>query len=197
MALSQVGEYIEDVATIAPMVPLITKHLAHANPKVRYAALHCVGQIADDMGEDFVENFHNDILPALVATLNDAVPRVQAHVCAALTNFLENTEAEIAALYSEQLLERLVQIVGNGISIIKENGVTALASLAEALKEKFQPHFQNTLQFLGPFLQGYNEPIYRQLKGQAIEALTIICAAVGAEFFKPHAADVVNIMLQI
>jgi len=70
---------------------------------------------------------------------------VQAHTCAALTNFLENTEPEIASLYSEGLLEKLVLVVQNGISIIKENGVTAIASLAEALKEKFQPHFTATL----------------------------------------------------
>lgn len=50
---------------------------------------------------------------------------------------------------------------------------------------------------MSPFLQGYNEPIYKQLKGQVIEALTIICAAVGAEFFKPYAEQVVNIMLEI
>jgi len=179
------------------MIPIVTKHLQHANPKVRYAALHCIGQIADDMGEEFVENFHNIILPALCACLNDQVPRVQAHTCAALTNFLENTDQEIAALYSAQLLPKLISIIQNGISLIKENGVTTLASLAEAMKEEFQPHFQSTLQFMSPFLQGYNEPIYKQLKGQVIEALTIICAAVGAEFFKPFAEEVVIIMLSI
>jgi len=45
--------------------------LQHQNPKVRYAALHCIGQIADDMGSEFVDNFHAQVLPALVASLND------------------------------------------------------------------------------------------------------------------------------
>jgi hypothetical protein len=197
MALSQVGEYIDDVSTIQPMVPIIVKHLQHGNPKVRYAALHCIGQISDDMGEEFVENFHNQILPALVATLGDQVPRVQAHCCAALTNFLENTDEEIAANYTDSLLGKLKDIVSNGISIIKENGITTIASLAEALKEKFHPFFMPTLEFMNPFLTGYNEPIYKQFKGQVIEALTIICAAVGNEFFKPNAEAVVGIMLQI
>lgn len=197
MAFSQVGEYIEDISTIQPMVPIVTRHLTHQNPKVRYAALHCIGQIADDMGDEFVENFHSQVMPALVTILSDQVPRVQAHCCAALTNFLENTSDDIAILYSEGLLDKLSNIVQNGISLIKENGVTAIASLAEALKEKFQPHFQKTLQFMSPFLTGFNEPIYKQLKGQVIEALTIICAAVGAEFFKPYASEVVEIMLSI
>lgn len=99
MALSQVGEYIDDIQKITPMIPVVVQHLVHPNPKIRYAALHCIGQIADDMTEDFQENFHESVLPALIQMLDDPVPRVQAHACAALTNFLEGTPEEIAAQY--------------------------------------------------------------------------------------------------
>lgn len=119
------------------MIPVVVRHLQHENPKVRFAALHCIGQIADDIKEEFVENFHTQVLPALLTSLGDRVPRVQAHCCAALTNILENTEDEIAVLYSEQLLAKLKEVVLTGISIIKENGVTTIASIAEALKTKF------------------------------------------------------------
>jgi hypothetical protein len=53
MALSQVGEYLDETAKIAPMIPVVIQHLQHPNPKIRYAALHCIGQMADDMTEDF------------------------------------------------------------------------------------------------------------------------------------------------
>jgi importin-5 len=53
MAFSQVGEYIDDIKNIGAMVPIIINHLSHQNPRVRYAALHCIGQISDDMTEDF------------------------------------------------------------------------------------------------------------------------------------------------
>jgi len=43
MALSQVGEYIDDIQKISPMIPVVVQHLAHQNPKIRYAALHCLG----------------------------------------------------------------------------------------------------------------------------------------------------------
>jgi hypothetical protein len=49
------------------------------------------------MSEEFQENFHETVLPALVVALDDPVARVQAHACAALTNFLEGTSEEIAA----------------------------------------------------------------------------------------------------
>jgi hypothetical protein len=47
------------------------------------------------------------------------------------------------------------------------------------------------------FLAQYNEPQYKQFKGQVIEALTIISSSVGIEKFRPHAAVVINSMLEI
>lgn len=43
MALSQVGEYLEDTTHIDPMIPIILENLNHQVPKVRFAALHCIG----------------------------------------------------------------------------------------------------------------------------------------------------------
>lgn len=35
-------------------------------------------------------------MPALIHMLNDSVPRVQAHACACLNNFLEGSNEDIA-----------------------------------------------------------------------------------------------------
>ena len=53
MAFSQVGEYVDEVDKIRAMVPVIVQHVQHPNPKIRYAALHCIGQLSDDMPGDF------------------------------------------------------------------------------------------------------------------------------------------------
>ena len=53
MAFSQVGEYVDDTAKISSMIPVLLQHMQHENPKIRYAALHCIGQISDDMPENF------------------------------------------------------------------------------------------------------------------------------------------------
>jgi len=57
MAFSQVGEYLDDVQKLAPMLPVVLQNLQNPNPKVRYASLHCIGQLSDDMSEDFQEEF--------------------------------------------------------------------------------------------------------------------------------------------
>lgn len=66
MAFSQVGEYINDINNISAMVPIVVEHMAHPNAKIRYAALHCIGQISDDMTEEFQETFGDQVLPAMI-----------------------------------------------------------------------------------------------------------------------------------
>ena len=49
MALSQVGEYIEDATQISSIIEMILKFFASPNPMLRYSACHATGQISDDM----------------------------------------------------------------------------------------------------------------------------------------------------
>jgi len=197
MAFSQVGEYVDDSSKIAQMIPILIQHLSHNNPKIRYATLHCLGQIADDMPEEFQKAYHATVLPALVIALDDQVPRVQAHACAALTNFMEGATEEIVVPYLQQLSQKFCSLIQSGISLVKENAATALASTVEQGKTAFVPYFKETLQFLIGFLNEFHTPEYKQFRGQVIEAITIISAAVGEEEFAPVASDVISVMLNI
>lgn len=46
-------------------------------------------------------------------------------------------------------------------------------------------------------LSEFHQPEYKQFRGQIIEAITIICAAVGEVAFAPVANDVISVLLQI
>ena len=117
MAFSQVGEYIDDIEKISVMVPIVTQHLEHPNPKIRYAALHCIGQISDDMTEDFQERYGAEVLPALVKTIEDPVPRVSAHCCSAITNFMDGADEDLVFPFIGDLSAKLGVLMKNGISI--------------------------------------------------------------------------------
>lgn len=49
MALSQVGEYIEEIDTVKPIMNMVLKYYNDKNPRIRHSVCHCVGQISDDM----------------------------------------------------------------------------------------------------------------------------------------------------
>lgn len=197
MAFSQIGEYVDEVEKIRPMVPTIIHHLAHPNPKIRYAALHCIGQLSDDMPGDFQKTFQGDVMPALLSSLEDQTPRVQSHACACLTNFCENATKEILTPYMQALSQKFCVLIKDGISMCKENASTALGTLVEKVGEDFIPYFQETIQFLVQYLGEFNAPEYKQFRGQVIESITIICSAVGLDAFRPVADNIVGVMLQI
>jgi len=197
MAFSQVGEYVDEAEKITTMIPTLIQHLAHPNPKIRYASAHAIGQLADDMPNDFQKAFHSTVIPALVLALDDSVPRVQAHVCAALTNFFEHATKEITLPYCETICQKLFSLIENGMSMLKENAATTLATCAEKTEEAFVPYFNQTLQMLSKYLTEFSQPEYKQFRGQVIEAITIICAAVGDEPFRAVADDVIKVLLNI
>ena len=197
LAFSQVGEYVDDPSKIASMIPVIVQHLQHPNPKIRHASLHCIGQIADDMPEEFQKAFHGELVPPMIAALDDPVPRVVSHACAAFTNFFENAAEEQVLPYMQIISQKLCALIKDGISIVKENAVSALATVAEKAGANFIPFFNDTIAFLIGYLNEFLAPEYKQFRGQVIEAITIICAGCGEEAFAPVANDVIQVLLTI
>lgn len=161
MAFSQVGEYVEDLDMVAPMMEIVVQHLKHPNPKVRFSACHCLGQMADDVPKKFQEKFGAAVLPAMLETVEDQVPRVSAHCCSAISNFSEGSTSEQLFPFLPKISEKLGVLMKNGISIQKEHSVTALATTIVQIKEKFDPFFAETIDLLLDCLNTHLEPAYK------------------------------------
>ena len=165
MAFSQVGEYVDEIQKIAGMVPTIVQNVKHQNPKIRYASLHAIGQLADDMPNDFQKNFGSQVLPAMIEALDDDVPRVQAHACACITNFCESATKEMLIPHLQVISAKFGQLIPNGLSITKEGATTALGTYVEKIGEDFIPYFAETVRFLITNLNEFATPEYKQFRG--------------------------------
>lgn len=200
MALSQIGEYIEDVDKISSVLTMIVGFLRNENPMMRYAACHAIGQISDDMQPKFQEKYGDVIFPELLYLLqSDPVPRVVSHSAAALTNFLEGMKIEQISAHLDTLVRLLLNHSVTGISLVKESALSAISSTVEIAKELYQPYLNDTLQILFGYYSDarYNPKEYKQLKGQTIETLTIIASSVGSELFKPAAGQLIELMITL
>jgi importin-5 len=100
MAFSQIGEYLDNPEKVAPMIPVIIQHLKHTNPMIRFAALHSFGQLSEDMTYEFSNQFHKQVIPAMICALDDQYSRLVSHACAAFTNFLEFSEGDYVKPYA-------------------------------------------------------------------------------------------------
>ena len=56
MLLSQVGEYIDDLSDLNPIITEIINSLlmTDSSDKIRYACYHCIGQYCEDIGVNFI-----------------------------------------------------------------------------------------------------------------------------------------------
>jgi hypothetical protein len=43
MALSQVGEYIDDVEQVRPIIEMVLRYHDNPNPRIRHSVCHCIG----------------------------------------------------------------------------------------------------------------------------------------------------------
>lgn len=59
------------------------------------------------MTGDFQEAYGEEVLPALMAVLEDQVPRVSAHCSSAITNFMDGAEAELVLKHMATLSTKL------------------------------------------------------------------------------------------
>lgn len=197
MALSQVGEYIEEAANIKGIVGILLGLMGDANPMIRYACCHAIGQISDDMQPQFQEHYGKDVYQKLLVALKDPVNRVVSHSAAALTNFLEGMEYSDVEPTMDQLVAHLLLLTSNGISIVKESALSALASAAELAGSSFVKYYEATLPVLFRVFEVHTTKEYKQLKGQCIETLTMVASAVGKEVFAPVAPKLIQYLIQL
>lgn len=149
------------------------------------------------MPEDFQNVYHTQVFGPIIHCLDDPVPRVQSHACAALTNFVDHCSIEILLPHLQLLSQKLCRLIETGISLVKENATSTIGSVAEIAKEHFLPYYGETITFLTNLLYSYTGKEYKQFRGQVIEAITLISLAVGYEAFAPFAKGVIEIMLNI
>ena len=198
MALSQVGEYmIDKMEDIRPILELVNSYIENENPRLRYACCHVLGQFADDLKPKFQELYHAQFFQIVLPRLDDPIPRVKAHCLAALTNFLEYSEPEQVSPVFDHVFNKTTNILLSGITYEKENAMSALASLAESSPKNFEKFYDQMMKILLQILGTSAKKEFRQMRGQSIEAITIISEQMPRARFNQFVPELIKLMVSI
>lgn len=66
------------VKNLEQVVSMVLNSFNHSHPRVRWAAINAIGQLSTDFGPDLQNQYHQRVLPALAAAMDDFQnPRVQ------------------------------------------------------------------------------------------------------------------------
>lgn len=199
LAISQIGEGCQKQieAKLGDVIDLALARFADPHPRVRWAAINCIGQMCTDFGPRIQKEFHSKIVSHLIAVMDDAGnPRVQSHAAAAVINFCDEATPEVIAPYLDALLGKLQSLLHSPHRITQEQAVTAIAAVADSAEERFVKYYDWFMPRLKQVLAtAAGEKDLRRLRGKVMECISLVGLSVGADKFGPDAAEVMNMLV--
>lgn len=199
LAISQIGEgcqrQIEE--KLGSVIAMALARFSDPHARVRWAAINCVGQMCTDFGPRIQEEFHGQIVPSLIAVMDDAGnPRVQSHAAAAVINFCDEASPAIIAPYLPNILSKLQTLLQSPLRLTQEQAVTAIAAVADSADSKFTAYYDAFMPVLKQVLTSTSgNKDLRRLRGKVMECISLIGLSVGREKFGQDAADVMNVLV--
>ena len=198
MTLSQCAEVIEDDSHTDAIVQLLLEQVKDPHPRVRYAALHALGQSSTDCAPHMQETWHEQVLPALTSAIDDPVLRVGSHACAAFVNFAEECDVDVLLPHMETLMEKLFRrLVASNARQVRENAITAIAVIAGVTEKHFVKFYPHVMPVLKEIVIRAVQPDERTLRGKAFECLSLLGIAVGKETFAPDAIEAMQAIVTL
>ncbi|KAF1335672.1 Importin-like protein, partial [Globisporangium splendens] len=188
------------------VVAMVVPFLNDAHPRVQYAALHSIGQLAEDFGEvekgkNFQAKFHAVVLPALTALVahEQGVLRTRALAASVVINFCNANvcKAKYVKPHSQALLEALFNALRSCPRQVQEQAITAVASIAKVIGDEFTRFYDIFIPLAKDVLVNARGKEYSLLRGKAMESIALIGQAVGKERFVGDAKEVMEILVRV
>ncbi|KAH6766520.1 ARM repeat superfamily protein [Perilla frutescens var. hirtella] len=200
IALAQIAEGCSKVMikNLEQVLNMVLNSFQHPHPRVRWAAINAIGQLSTDLGPDLQVQYHQQVLPALAAAMDDFQnPRVQAHAASAVLNFSENCTPEILTPYLDGIVHKLLVLLQNSKQMVQEGALTALASVADSSQELFKKYYDAVMPYLKTILVNATDKSDRMLRAKAMECISLVGMAVGKDIFKEDAKKVMDVLMSL
>ncbi len=168
------------------------------HPRVRYAAIQCLGQFPVDFEAITQTKHHKIIYPALMDGLKDvANPRIQMHAASALLNMVEGSEPKVLKKYMATMMTLLQGLLKSSPQMVQEQVMPTMAALAGQAPTQFLPYYDHVMPLMKYIIAHASTPATRRLRGKAMESATYIGQFVGKEKFHNDAREIMHMFLQI
>lgn len=226
-ALAMMAEGCEGAlqADLPQLLPFLLRFHADPHPRVRYALLVCLTQLCEDLpeapdGKPFQKMYAGQVLPVLASALgseaNRPYPRLLAAAASSVASFCqpERVSAKmVGAEPLEALLRALFHLLTAAPLFVREEAMTAVATLAQVVGEAFVPYYDTFVPLAKQALAeamgsgqgadgvggggGGGGGELSMLGLKALEAFALMGDAVGRERFRADAHAVLQLVASL
>ncbi len=227
-ALAMMAEGCEGAGALTTdlpqLLPFILRFAGDPHPRVRYALLVCLTHLFEDLaeapdGRPFQKAFASQVLPALATSLaseaNRPYPRILSAAASAVASFChpDKLSAKMVGPEAlEALLRALFHLLTAAPLFVREEAMTAVATLAQVVGEAFVPYYDTFVPLAKQILAeataaeggakeggggGGGEALgeLSMLGLKALEAFALMGDAVGRDKFRADAHAVLQLVL--
>lgn len=196
-AVKQTVEYVEDTEHMNEMAKLLLVSMDHVHPRVRYTALHALGQLSNDQAPQFQDAWHATVMPVLLRKMDDPIDRVASMAMSAFVSFGEELENALMANYARDFMQKLVgRLQSSKHRMVQEECVTSIAVIAGVIEKDFSQYYDGIMPLLKQLVMNATGEKENRLRGKAFECMSLLGLAVGKEKFLPDANQAVEEMLK-
>ena len=168
------------------------------HPRVRYAAVQCLGQFPVDFEVVTQSKWHKQMYPALMEPLKDfAHPRLQMHAASALLNMVDGSEPKILKHYMAQMMSLLVALLKQSKQMVQEQVMPVMAALAGQASAQFLPYYDEVVPLLKHIILHAHTRETRKLRAKAMESVSFIGMYCGKDKFHADAKEIMQMFLTI
>jgi len=195
-AVKQTVEYVEEQSHVDQMAQLLMASMEHPHPRVRFTALHGLGQLANDQSPHFQENSHSTVIPVLARKMDDPADRVAAMAMSAFVSYGEELDNSLMAGYANELMMKLVsKLQQSKHRGVREEAITCIAVIAGVIEKDFSAYYDQIMPMLKQFVMTATGEKENRLRGKAFECMSLLGIAVGKEKFLPDAREAITAMM--
>lgn len=197
-AIKQTVEYVEEEEHWTEMVKMLVNHFDHEHPRVRYAALHGLGQCANDQSPHIQEKFHSTVIPALLKKFDDPIERVASMAMSGFVSFAEELDTNLITPYNTAVMDILVKkLQTSQHRMVQEESITSIAVLATKLEKDFGKYYDSVMPMMHQVVAASTDKKQSRLRGKAFECTTLLGIAVGKDKFLPDSHIAMEQMLKV
>ncbi|KAH0646722.1 hypothetical protein KY284_034606 [Solanum tuberosum] len=180
------------------LVQTIVKLIHDEHPRVCWATIRTIGQLSTYLSPRFQEQYHQQLLRALIEVLDDVDnPRLQTRAASAIQLFSQNCSADVLKPYLHNIVRKLVGFLQRGTAMTKEASLATLASLAISSQEDSAYLYDSLMPYLKVILETATNDTSRTLLAKSMECITMAAMAVGNLAINDYVEKVTAVLISL